>query len=472
MRVIIGGAGEVGRGLGRALRAEGRDVVLIDTDSTAVREAQTLDALVLRGDIIDRRMLGEAGITEASVFIAATSSDERNLLACSLAKHAWENTEASRKGHDLTTIARVSNPFLVREMDDGHLDAWTAVDFAVSPDEAAIERLVLGLREASLLEIIPFGEQAYIVEIEITREAHELVHRSLAEVGQRIDGLPLIVALFRPGEVPRVPTATTQLVPGDHIAVATIGNHGFRRIGRLTGHDPIEFPDQPRVAVFGAGSQGRKVAERYMSMGCRVTVIEQSLSAANALAGSSLGSEPLLEVVHGDPHDRELLTEIEIERHDVAVATLGDDLRNIASSLIATELGVRRTGLILEDSDLVPLVRRMGLTFGVNRRKVAIESILGSVHQELPGAFGLLGHGRELAGLSVRLREGSIHEGQTLAHIALPDECRVAFVQRTGLDGSTSTLQGRADLTLHAGDSLLVFLPVSQLAATEMLLEQ
>ena len=88
MRIIIGGAGRVGTELARALRAEEMDVVLVDSDSRAVKNAQNLDVLVIHGDLTTRDKLYEAGIGEAEVFVAATNSDERNLLACALAEHA------------------------------------------------------------------------------------------------------------------------------------------------------------------------------------------------------------------------------------------------------------------------------------------------------------------------------------------------------------------------------------------------
>ncbi|MGB2340021.1 MAG: NAD-binding protein, partial [Candidatus Poseidoniaceae archaeon] len=86
MRVIIGGAGRVGSELARAMRAETMDVVLIDSDSRAVKNAQSLDALVIHGDITSRSSLQEAGIGDASVFVAVTDSDDRNLIACALAE--------------------------------------------------------------------------------------------------------------------------------------------------------------------------------------------------------------------------------------------------------------------------------------------------------------------------------------------------------------------------------------------------
>ena len=60
MRIIIGGAGEVGRGVARALYDEGQDVVLIDSDPAAIKEAQSIDAFVLMGDVSRRDALKEA----------------------------------------------------------------------------------------------------------------------------------------------------------------------------------------------------------------------------------------------------------------------------------------------------------------------------------------------------------------------------------------------------------------------------
>ena len=71
MRIIIGGAGEVGRGVARALYDEGQDVVLIDSDPAAIKESQSIDAFVLLGDVTRREILKEAGIRDAQVFIAA-----------------------------------------------------------------------------------------------------------------------------------------------------------------------------------------------------------------------------------------------------------------------------------------------------------------------------------------------------------------------------------------------------------------
>ena len=73
MRIIIGGAGQVGRGVAAALRQEGRDIVLIDNDLDAINESQSIDCLIISGSVLSRRALVKAGITDAEVVIMCTN---------------------------------------------------------------------------------------------------------------------------------------------------------------------------------------------------------------------------------------------------------------------------------------------------------------------------------------------------------------------------------------------------------------
>ena len=119
MRVIIGGGGRVGTGLARALRSEDKEVVLVDNSARAVKNSQGMDILVLHGDVTDRMKFVEAGIETTQVYVAATNSDERNILSCALAKHVHAE-ETNGKGK-LMTICRVRNPMFVDEYKSGKL---------------------------------------------------------------------------------------------------------------------------------------------------------------------------------------------------------------------------------------------------------------------------------------------------------------------------------------------------------------
>ena len=58
---------------------------------------------------------------------------------------------------------------------------------------------------------------------------------------------------------------------------------------------------------------------------------------------------------------------------------LEDDHIN-CSALLANDMGVTRTGLILKDSDLVTVTQRMGITFAVDIKRVAVDNILAHIH--------------------------------------------------------------------------------------------
>ncbi|MEC7507477.1 MAG: NAD-binding protein, partial [Candidatus Thermoplasmatota archaeon] len=169
MLVVIAGAGRVGLGLAEALIKEQKnDVVLLDMNSRAVKNAQAFDMLVLHGDMLDRQALVEAGIERADVFIAATDKDDRNVLACGLAKHLHEHRGGKRE--DLLTICRIRDETILDEQAHGGLAAWAEVDRAIDPIDGAISRLSSGIRASSFAEVIPFDHEAYLVELEITED--------------------------------------------------------------------------------------------------------------------------------------------------------------------------------------------------------------------------------------------------------------------------------------------------------------
>lgn len=104
MYIVIIGAGKVGEYLARTTLEEGNEVVLIEWDSERADEmAVTLRGrlMVLCGDGCDSRMLEDAEVERADVFVAATGHDDSNLVACEIASRVYQAKRC---------IARVNNP--------------------------------------------------------------------------------------------------------------------------------------------------------------------------------------------------------------------------------------------------------------------------------------------------------------------------------------------------------------------------
>jgi len=455
MRIIIGGAGRVGYALARALSREKYDVVIIDQDSRAVSNAQTLDGLVLHGNITSRETLLEAGIESASVFVAATPSDESNLIACSIAEHAHGTEDEKNR---LISVCRLRDASFVGEYRNGHLKEWANVDHIVNPLRGAITRLNAGLRSTDIEEVIPFDDEAYVMELNVGDSAHNITSRNLGDLKEDfVHGLPNIVAVKRTGQRSFVPTDETKLEKGDRIAVAVVGLDNFNPALLTFGHEVTYFPEEPRVAIIGATSIGTKMAEDWLNHHAKVTVIEQQLHLANQLAGSKLGGHPNLEVIHGDHLDKSILEEIGIEQFDVALSSLDNDHANIAAVLLASDLGVTHTGLLLYDADLVKVTQRMGISFAVDRRRVAVDNMLTYIHEKVSGHYALLSAIPDVVGLTLEVNEKAKFAGKTIAEAQFPDWVAVAFVKRLNLAGEWESMQPKQTELLLVNDHVVLF---------------
>ncbi len=90
MRVVIMGCGRVGAGLAQQLQREGHDVTVLDPDGFAFRRLlPRFEGRRLQGSGTDDRMLVEAGIEQADVFVAVASGDNRNILAAQKAREVY-----------------------------------------------------------------------------------------------------------------------------------------------------------------------------------------------------------------------------------------------------------------------------------------------------------------------------------------------------------------------------------------------
>ena len=86
MKVIICGAGQVGWQIARNLAGEKNDVTIVYLSADLVRRAsETLDLQGVVGHASHPDVLERAGARDADLIIAATHSDEVNMVTCQVA---------------------------------------------------------------------------------------------------------------------------------------------------------------------------------------------------------------------------------------------------------------------------------------------------------------------------------------------------------------------------------------------------
>jgi len=91
MNVIIMGCGRVGAQLAGMLDAEGHKVTIMDVEPYSFRRLPpTFKGLAMVGNGLEEESLKKAGIEKADVFVTVTQGDNRNVMACQIAKHIYQ----------------------------------------------------------------------------------------------------------------------------------------------------------------------------------------------------------------------------------------------------------------------------------------------------------------------------------------------------------------------------------------------
>jgi trk system potassium uptake protein TrkA len=90
MKVLIMGCSRVGAQLASLLDADGHKVTVLDIDTYSFRRLPpNFGGTALFGNGIDEEALRKAGIEEMDIFVALTQGDNRNVMACQIAKHIF-----------------------------------------------------------------------------------------------------------------------------------------------------------------------------------------------------------------------------------------------------------------------------------------------------------------------------------------------------------------------------------------------
>jgi trk system potassium uptake protein TrkA len=206
MRVVIAGAGSVGRFIAEQLQLGGHDVLLIDNDADVVRRHQAAGEPAgvtwFQADACEVTKLAEAGLERADVVAAVTGDDEDNLVISLLAKQEFGVPRV---------VARVNNPkneWMFTEM-------W-GIDVAVSTPHLLTALVEEAVSVGSFVRLLTFeGGKAKLAEVKLA-EGSQALDREIVELHFPRDST--VVAVIR-GDRVVVPRGDTVLRLGDEVLV-------------------------------------------------------------------------------------------------------------------------------------------------------------------------------------------------------------------------------------------------------------
>ncbi|WP_402464947.1 potassium channel family protein [Isoptericola aurantiacus] len=204
MRVVIAGAGSVGRSIASELLANDHEVVLVDKNPSAMRVAQVPEADWLLADACETSSLDGADVASADVVVGATGDDKVNLVFSLLAKTEFAVPR---------TVARVNNPRNEWMFDD----SW-GVDVAVSTPRIMTAMVEEAVAVGDLVRIFTFHQSgADIFEVTLPEES-PLVGLRITDVRWPTD---IVLACVVRGTQPFSPTGDDALEAGDELMFVT-----------------------------------------------------------------------------------------------------------------------------------------------------------------------------------------------------------------------------------------------------------
>ena len=391
MKVIICGAGQVGWQIARHLSGERNDVTVVDNNPDLVRRAtDSLDVQGIAGFASYPDVLDRAGARDAEMIIAATHSDEVNMVTCQVAHSVFG---INRK------IARLrSQSYLDAIYSDLYRRDHMPIDVVISPEKEVAAAALQRLSAPAAFDTEVFMEgKAHLLGISLD-ESCPVLNTSLRQLTDLFSTLRAVVVGVRREGTLFAPEAKDQLFAGDECYIFTHVDD-IPRTMEIFGKKQSK---QERVVLVGGGNVGLTVARALEKRVARVRtkVIEKSRHCAERAAEAL---ERTI-VLNGDGLDSGLLAEAGIARADAMLAVTDDDKTNMLACVRAKAEGCAYVIALINDPTLVPLMGPLGINAYINPRATTVSSILRHIR-----------HGRVRAVYSIGDAEAEVIEAEVLS---------------------------------------------------------
>ena len=448
MRIVVVGAGKVGRVLTEQLAAEKHDIVVIDQDTDLI------ESLVNIYDV--RGVVGNGGCYDvqkdafedgADLLIATTSSDETNILACLVAK----------KLGTPHTIARIRNPEYEKQLH--FMREELGLSMVVNPEKATAREIARVLRFPSAIKREQFCRQRFeLVEYRVN-EGNPLEGLQLSDLYRNIRVKILICAVAR-GQQTIIPTGATVLQKGDKIYLTASARElesFFRKLN-------IFKARANNIMIVGASRIAYYLVKELQDIQKRMTVIDSNAARCQAMSEKFPG----VLVIHGDGADSELLSEERISEMDAFVPLTGLDETNIILAMYANQFPNCKVVAKINRPSFADLANQKGLVDSVvSTAAVTSETIaryvramqnsfdadnIKTLHRLVGGRVEALEFnvGPGLPFIGVPLKDLNLREGLLVAGIVRQNGAPVIPSGADTLQEGDDVVIVTTDTTLHA----------------------
>ena len=357
MRIILVGCGKIGVALISALVAEGHDVVALDSRQEVLDDlTNQYDVMCMVGNGTDCEILQEAGVERTELFIAATGSDELNMLMCFLAKRLGSKH----------TIARIRNPqyndktlsFMRQQLD---------LSMAVNPELLTAQELYHILKLPAASKVETFSRRNFeMVELRL-KEDSALVGERLMDLRKNVRAKFLICVVQRGNEVV-IPRGDFVLQAGDRIGL-TADRSELWKLLKATG---LAKRQARNVMLLGGSRIAFYLSKMLLNSGSNVSLIDTDRATCHKFSDWLHG----IATFCGDGTHPELLQEVGLQDQDAFVCLTGMDEQNILAAYYAKAQQVGKVIAKVNIDEMARMAAQMGLENVISPKTVVVNVVL------------------------------------------------------------------------------------------------
>jgi len=402
VKILIVGSGQVGYFLCERFSREGHEVTLVDHDQAAVERAQDrLNVLGIVGNGASAEILEEAGIKNADIFIAVTSTDEVNILACLLAREYRAKVLIAR-----TRNIEFTNHKAVLSKEK------LGIDLLINPEDAVAGELSKLACNAKAFDMVEFADGDILFQGYRIDDNSPLCNLSMAELGELRGMYRFVIVAISRGDTTIIPRGDDSIQAGDRIYIFALTKEQ-PALNYLLQSTADKEKTSRRAFVLGGGRVGLQVAKNLERENFYTKLIEQDEVRCHKLA-EQLDKAV---VIHAEGLDVATLLDEGLEDAGVFIAVTDNDQTNILTCLLARQHRVRRTLALVSQPELIALASDLGIDACISPRLAAAGAILKFVRRgDILSMVALEGNNAEVLELDISHSSGLFDKPLTELH--------------------------------------------------------
>jgi trk system potassium uptake protein TrkA len=431
MKVIIAGAGDVGFHLAKLLSGESQDIVIIDENQEILDYAQShLDVLTLNGDATSIKTLRDAGAKEADLVVAATHSEQTNIITAVLAKKMGAVKTISRIQKDEYLLPSVAKDF-----------KNIGIDELFSPRQLASKEIHRLIHQSLFTDMFEFEGGKFTLVGILVDEHCKLLNKCITDatyLDPNCDSK--VIAIQRSGET-IIPDGKSDFQLNDHVYFLAT-KPGIERILNITGKEQHKIKN---IMILGGSSIGSMTAS-MLEKNYNVTIIEKNKEKCLKLA-EELSNTLIL---NADGNNVEVLEEEAIDEMDAFISLTGNSETNIISSLVAKNHGVKKTIALVENIDYIHLSQNIGVDTLINRKLIAANYIFKYIRKGIIKAI------TSIHGVNAEVIEYEVNSDSKITQSKIKDLNLEKGIVLAGVIRGDKTILPTGDFQIQVKDKIIV----------------